>query len=540
MRAAAAHHPSSLLLAAACALAGCEGRPEQPPAGAGEPRRGGTAVLGTVVDVDNWNEYLSQQAFANALHRRLYPRLAREAPPEPGQPPRFEPELAEAWSFSEDRLALTFRLREASWSDGNPIQASDVRFTWRAQTSPEVGWINASTKEHIREVEARDPRTVVFHFDRAYPEQLADAVTGGVLPEHIFARVPFARWRTHDWSSVRVVSGPFRLAAYRPAEEIVLERNPGYYRAELPRLDRVVFRIVPDISNLLTQLLAGHLDYVDKLPPWEAARLERSGPVRIVEFRVPGFEYIGWNHRREPFDDPRVRRALTLAIDRQGLVDELLRGYGTVCAGPVPSWSAAADPALEPWPHDPGEAERLLREAGFARDSEGRLVRGGRPLALTLATNAGNRLREAVLVKVQEQLRRLGIEVQVASLEMAAFRERNAAGDFDAYVGGWTISGRALRQLFHSQMLPPRGANIVAYRSPRADALLERLDAAKTWEQALPVLRELQRCLHEEQPYTFLYEMPLLAAVAARLQGVSPGPPDDPLAHLEQAWIAVP
>ena len=133
-------------------------------------------------------------------------------------PEDFAPELAQSWETSEDGLMLTFRLREAFWSDGKPITAGDVRFTWQAQTSPDVPWIGAESKQMIRDVEVIDDRTVTFHFERAYPYQFVDAIEGGIVPQHVFGRVPFERWKDHDWSQARVGSGPFVLHEHRPGQ----------------------------------------------------------------------------------------------------------------------------------------------------------------------------------------------------------------------------------------------------------------------------------------------------------------------------------
>jgi len=198
-------------------LGGCIGNPPvEPPEAETGPRTGGTAVIGSISDIDSWNEYLSRQTFANSVHRRIFSRLVRERGDCSEQPYSHEPELAESWTTSEDGLALTFRLREAVWSDGEPIRASDVRFTWKAQTSAEVAWGLVTSKDHITDVEVLDDRTVTFHFDRVYPYQMEDANQGGIVPEHVFGAVPFDQWREFDWSTIRVASGPFVLEDHRP------------------------------------------------------------------------------------------------------------------------------------------------------------------------------------------------------------------------------------------------------------------------------------------------------------------------------------
>ena len=532
--------PSPPRLAAALALAaiaGCGGPAPEPPAA---PARGGTAILGTISDVDGWNEYLSRQSFASNVHRRIWLRLAQELGDGRDHPPSWDPLLAESWAFSEDGTVLTFRLREALWSDGRPVAASDVVFTWRAQTSSDVAWIGAGSKARVVSVEAADPRTVVFRFDGAYPDAFPDAVEGGILPEHVFGAVPFPDWRSHDWSLARVGSGPFLLERHAPGEEIALARNPRYFREGMPRLDRVVFRVVPDASSLVTQLLAGGLDYVEGVPPREADRVRSASGTRLLAFDYPMYDYVGWNGAKAPLDDPAVRRALTLAIDRKAIVDDLLYGFGRVSRGPVLSFGWGADDDLDPWPFDPAEARRLLKEQGFApRPGDGTLVRDGKPFEIEMATNAGNRLRESVVVKIQSQLWRIGVRVRPVPLEMQTFVHRNTTGDFDSYVGGWRFSGKIeLRPLFGSAETPPRGSNVDRYRSPEVDRLLDAMDRARDWRAAKPALDAIQREIHRDQPYTFLYETQRLAAAGPRLRDVEIDVPADPLARLERWWVA--
>ena len=290
-------------------LSACGGGEDEPRVAASQatagPQRGGTAVLGSVSDVDSWNPYLSQQAFANNLLRRIFLRLATPQADEEEHPQTHAPQLADSWSFGADGLQLTFVLREASWSDGKPITAADVRYTWLAQTATAVPWANVATKRHITDVQVVDERTVTFHFDRSYPYQLADAVEGGILPEHVYSAVPFDGWKTHDWSQVRVGSGPFLLARHDPGQQIVLERNPHYYESELPvarprRGPRRSRRRQPDHSAPVGR---------DRLPGGAVAGRRPSpeadrGDVAVVSFDYPNYDFIGWNGSRPPFDDP--------------------------------------------------------------------------------------------------------------------------------------------------------------------------------------------------------------------------------------------
>jgi peptide/nickel transport system substrate-binding protein len=493
-------------------------------------QRGGTLVMGSPVDADAWNEYVSQQTLASNLLHRIYARLAQEQGDARLHPPSFAPLLAESWSVSADGLTLTFKLRDATWSDGTPLTAGDVRFTWTAQTTPAVGWTGASSKERIKDVQVVDPHTVAFRFERAYPEMFADAVEGGIVPEHVFGKVAFADWRTHDWSQERVGSGPFLLTGWKPGEQITLGRNPRYVQKDRPFVDEIVVRIVPDVGNLETQLAAGAIDYLEGVPPQDAKRVGATQGVSLIVFENPMFDYVGWNGAKKPFDDPEVRRALTLGIDRQAIVEDLLYGYGRVSTGPLLSSWWAADPDLAAWPYDPDQARRILAAKGYD---------AAHPLSFELTTNAGNRVREAVTIKIQEQLSRIGVKVSPRTFEMKAFRERNVAGNYDAYVAGWRFNGKLdLASIFGSKAIPPAGSNVVAYRSDEVDRLLAAIGDASDWHDAKSAYAKLARRIHDDQPYTFLYEGKRIAAVGPRLKGLTIDVPSDPLARIESCWLA--
>ena len=493
------------------------------------PVAGGTLVIGGYSDIGNWNEYLTGATFDLNVLRRIYLRLADPAPGETNEPEDYVPSLAESWAFSDDGLALTFRLRPATWSDGTALTAADVRFTWQAQTSADVPWFGAVTKSLIRDVQVVDERTVTFQFERSHVYALADAVEGGILPEHVFGAVPFAEWVHHDWSAVSVGSGPFLIADYRPQEQITLERNPRYWREGFPLLDRVVIRIVPDAASLVTQLRTGDVQLVDGVAPRDAAGFADE-PSLVVHRIDQGYTYLGWNGARPPFDRSAVRHALTVATDRRALVDDLLYGFGRIGRGPIRSTQWAADPTIEPWPYDPERARRELAGHGYG---------DANPLRFRVLTNTGNALREATLVKLQDQFSRVGVQVKVESLEGRAFRQRVLAGDYDAYVGGWVFAGKIdVESLFASWALPPAGNNVVSYRSEDADAWLRKIDAATTRDELKAGYDGLQQRIHQDQPYTFLFENARILAHRREVGGVVVRTPGDPWLGLEEYWLA--
>ncbi len=519
-------------------LTGCGGQEESPdPVRTREPVHGGTAVIGVISDVDSWNEYLANQTSSLKVLRRIYLPLALETLGKDGNMPVLNPRIAESWTTSPDGRSVTFHLRQMNWSDGTPLTAEDVRFTWLAQVSKEVAWSNADAKSAILNVRVQDERTVTFELDKTYPEMMVDIISGGILPRHIYEKIPFGEWQTYDWSRIRVGCGPYLLEGYRPGEEISLTRNPSFYRRDLPHLDRIVYRIVPDMGNLILQLQAGTVDLVDGISPWQAESLISARSVDVREVPSLGYDYIGWNTTRPPLNDQEVRKALTLAVDREGIVEELLYGHGRVSLGPVPR-NYRIPVTGDAWPYDPDQARAILAAEGFVL-KDGVQHRNGGPFEIEITTNAGNALRNMVMVRVQEQLGRIGVKVQLLPpMQMSAFVSKNMSGDFDAYVGGWAFDGKVeLRGLFASSSLPPDGFNVVRYRSREFDAALEALEAAAAFPEMAGALQRIHDRIHTDQPYTFLFESSRLAASSTRLHGLPLNVPGDALADLEQAWI---
>jgi peptide/nickel transport system substrate-binding protein len=278
---------------------------------------------------------------------------------------------------------------------------------------------------------------------------------------------------------------------------------------------------------------------MEGVAPREAQRVRGTEGATLVPFDYPMYDFVGWNGARPPFDDPEIRRAMTLAIDRKALMEELLYGFGRVGKGPLMSFWWASDAGLSPWPFDPEEAGRILAAKGYApRASDGALARDGRPLEIELLTNAGNRLRESAMVKIQEQLSRIGVRVRVQTLEMQTLVHRVSGGEYDAYVGGWKLLGNIdLKPIFGSSGFPPGGNNVVRYKSAEVDALLERIETVSDWKEMKPLFASIERAIHRDQPYTFLYEAQRLAVAGPRLAGVAIDIPSDSLAHLEHWWV---
>lgn len=532
-------------------VAGCNGgkggkedgaaTPAPRPASAMEPRRGGTVVIGWTAAPTGVNELITQAtAITTELVRQIFPQLLQEQPDFEEHPPTFKPLLARSYEWSPDRKTLTVHLREdAVWSDGVPVTADDVRFTWQAATHPDIAWDSAYMKEHITDVEVVNAKTARFHFAKVYAKQLQDANEGGILPSHVWAKVPFPQWRDNaDWFREHlVVSGPFNVSSWDPQQQVVLVRNPRYFDKDRPYLDKVVIRNVADAASLTTQLYSGEIDFVPQVQPADMKRIQEDPRLRLIAYWFRLYVFVAWNERNPLFADVDVRRALTLGIDRQTIVDTLFPGgTGRVAVSPIVQSVWAFDRSLGPLPYDPQESRRILESKGW-KDSngDGVLDKGGKPFSFVLLSNAGNQQRNDAVVMIQEQLKQVGIRVEPRVVEFNSLVKDATAGTFDAMIFGFTMdTSMDLTAQFGSDRT--KEGNFGAYNNPEVDRLMVEATAKPQIQDAKPIFDRIQQILHRDQPVTLLWESQRLSAINRRVHDARPNALFS-LYNLEDWWV---
>jgi ABC-type transport system substrate-binding protein len=352
----------------------------------------------------------------------------------------------------------------------------------------------------------------------------------GILPAHLVSREALAAEaraagkdpatfsvRDSGFNRRPIGSGPFRFAAWESDVSIRLVRNEDYWKG--PANFREYFmRILPDVLTSEVAFYAGTADGYGA-QAHQVARLQNDPRFHVNSILGLGYTYIGYNLRRPLLQDVRVRTALGMAIDVDEIIRYVLYRQGQRTTGPYPQQTAYYDPDVTPLPHDPAGAERLLNEAGWRKNAQGILEKDGKPLAFTLITNSGNEERQAIMVIAQNAWRRLGVKVEVLSLEWAVFiRERVNKLDFDAVVLGWAMGLDAdIFQIFHSSQTGPQQLNFVGYANPRADELMVRIRREYDDARQTAMARELHRLIARDQPYTFLYVRQALSLLDGKI-----------------------
>jgi len=524
------------------ASAGCGGPDER--AGTGSftdrPRYGGTAVVASLTEASSMNRFASVDDISQELQNYvLFTTLIQyDENLEP------TPYLAERWdtTSSGDELALTFFLRDdVLWHDGVPTTAYDVEFTFDRVKDPATGYPRASSFANYDSLAVQDSFTITFFLKR-HPGFMDPWRTTAPMPQHLLGDVPPAELRQHPFGTETPTgNGPFRFVEHRAGDRWVFEANPAFPDAlgGRPHLDRLVYRYIEEPTTRFAEFLTGEVDVYLIVAPAQVAEIEANPGARIVSYANRNYAFINWNGRRPLFQDSRVRRALTLAIDRQEIVDAVRRGLGQVANSSVPPSHWAYDTDLPPLAYDPDSARLLLDAAGWLdHDGDGVRDKFGIAASFELTTNP-NPTREDILTLVQADLKQVGIDVRTRVQESQSLGANITSPErsFDAFVLGWqTEFNLDDRPLFSCSAIdgPYQWAG---YCNPRVDEILNVVTVDGNRSRTLPLWHEYQEILQTEQPYTFLYYDVRANGVRDRVRDVRMDIRGD-LINVKDWWVA--
>jgi peptide/nickel transport system substrate-binding protein len=450
----------------------------------------------------------------------------------------FEPALARGWT-RRDSVTLAFDLDpRATWQDGAPVTAQDVVFTFARARNPNLAPSLSKLLRRIVSVTAEGNRRVVFRYSRPYGEQLYDAVFHvAPLPAHLLAKIPPESLATSAFVQAPIGSGPYRWVRRVPGQFIELEANPHFFLGA-PAIRRVVYRLVTDSQAALNLILGGEGDATEVIPPPRSnVDLVAAHPnLRIVPYPSSTVAYLLFN-TKDPHDHSRphpilsdrdVRRAIGLALDRRRMVRTTFGNLAEVPYGPASQllWIRHGAPA--PAGQNVPEARRLLSARGWAdHDGDGTLDRNGTALALTMILPTSSAIRIQLAQIVQEQLRQVGIRVELVSAEFALYSERRTKGDYDIDFAGTSQdpSPSGISQSWSCG----GGRNFAGFCDTKVDSLIDAAtfattDVAHAWQA---VLRQIEA----DAPAVFMYAPTFQAVVPRRFANVQIRP--------ESLWLGL-
>ena len=465
------------------------------------------------------NPITATDAYASNINNYIYESLLKRDE----KSLELVPVLAESWDIADDHLQYTFHLKKnIRWQDGHPFTAGDILFSFERIKDPKVDAAHLRNYyQDIERLEALDDHTVRYHYRIPYFKALEFCGGIPIVPAHLFKDTD--NFNQHPIGRQPVGTGPYRLMHWDTGKEIVLTRNEDYW-GEKPHLNRIVFKIITDSTVALQVLKQGGLDLMGLRPiQWvrqtQTKRFEEN--FQKLKYFLPSYSYIGWNMRRPLFADRRVRQAMTMLMDRDMILKKVLFGLGTVINGTFYINSPEYDHNLKPYPFDPKAAVALLKDAGWEdRNGDGVLERDGVPFAFEFLISAGSKFGEQIATILQENLKGVGIKMEIRKLEWAVFVQRVDEHNFDACTMGWSLGWDTdPYQLWHSSQAD-KGSNFVGFRSEEADRLIEAARQEFDPHKRRLLFNRFSEILHEEQPYTFLFTTDALVAVARRFQNV--------------------
>ena len=508
----------SLLAGAALALLSC-GR--QAPC-----TRCDTLVIAAVNEPSSLIPPLVFETVGRDISDQLYERLADLSPGRsPADTAAYRPRLAARWA-RVDSLTWDFHLRPgAAWSDGRPVLASDVVFSFEAYADSVLDASARSVLAGHVVATALDPTTVEIHFDRNYPEQLYDATWHvRILPAHVWRSIPHEAWATDTLPAHLIGSGPYRLEQWTRSQSIELVSSHAG-AAPGAGIAHVIWRFAADPEVALNLVLAHEADLLETLTtPERAAKVEADSALRVVDYPSAAYGYVGYNVSRAPLGDARVRRALNQAVDRAAIATQLFGAGAKAPPGPMSQLLWLWDDSVRVLPVDSAAVATALDQAGWRVGSRGIRRSGSRRLAFDLLVPSTSAVRRRAAEILQERWRGIGAAVTVTAVDFPVFQARLAKGRFDSYIATyldepsprgladqWTTAGIGVLNYGH-------------YSNPAFDRRFAAATAEPNPRRARGIWREALDTLNADAPALFLFAPISRAAATRRLGAVALNP----------------
>lgn len=422
-------------------------------------------------------------------------------------------DLAESYRYVTPTV-IEFKLRRGvTWHDGEAFSAHDVLFTYNLIKSPKTITPYASDFRVVKSVNVIDDATLRVTYEKPYFKAL-EIWMMGIVPRHILQNekdIMGSRFNTHP-----IGTGPYILKKLEFSKQIVLEANPHYFEHKA-KIDKIIFHVISDPMTRFLMLKSGEID-IDTLEPMQFER-QLGGNFHtkfdVIETASHSYTYLGFNLRLKKFQDPRVREALSLAIDRQELIDILFLNHGKVCTGPFLPGSKGFNDTLKAPKHNIPKALALLKAAGY--DS-------AHPLAFEIATSNSNAIRPYAAEIMQRQLGRIGVKVTLRVMEWQAFLNTVVMPKkFETVLLGWSLSLTPdPYMVWHSDSDVPGGFNMIGYHSGPTDALIERMENSTDPEKIASLQKDIFARIVGDNPYLFLVIPNDITVYNRRIKGIKP------------------
>ena len=428
--------------------------------------------------------------------------------------------------ISSDGLHWRIKLREGvTWHDGTPFTADDVKFTIDLINNPSFRASRRQGHELVRDIEVISPTEISWRMERGYAPYAALLSSTFIVPKHLLGEVEDPN--SAPFNNAPVGTGAYRWDARVAGDHISLRRNPDYFDTPAV-IEQAVFKYVPDLNVLYTQYKTGDIDFtgLQGITPDHYEEARNISGRTLLELPAASVESVALNLGRPQFQDPKVRQALYLAIDKASIIDALYYGLPTATESYMPQQSRYYNAELPEQRFDIDAANQLLDEAGWERGGDGIRAKDGVRLSFTNSTTAGNQVREQVQQFIQQTWREIGVEMSISNLPPAVmWGEYWTMSQFDSVVVGINFLTGAdpdVSDYFGSRAISAQGGagqNCFQFANEEADQLLADGGANQDPEQRLPVYLRLQQLIRDELPMLPLFQYTNLRGHREGLEG---------------------
>lgn len=469
-----------------------------------------------------------------------------------------KPLLAKSWEWSDDSLTLNIKLRDdVYWSDGVQFNADDVVFTYGIYSDAKTKskfysmfqnfYVNEDLSIDInKSFEILSPFEIKINFKPNAVPTLFD-ISYPILPKHIFDKIPRDGLANAEANVKPVGTGPYKLSVWTKNQSIKLVKNDKSVLANDSMIPELIFKIVPDYNARITQLKNGEIDFAEDIKPIDVDDLRKIDKLKIEFQKGRVYDYVGWNNinpeiynknkkitPNKLFGNPEVRKALTYAIDRKTILEEFLNNNGEVAAGPIaPIFKNSIDESIKPYPFDPDKAKEILAREGW-KDSNlnGTIDKNGNEFAFTLYIAGGNPLRNSTATMVKNNLKSIGIDAAVETVEPQVFWGNVYSKKYNAWIAGWSVPIPInLKPYWHSD-LKNNVPNVISYQNNEADRLLNKMETKISKDELNKTYKDFLSILYNDAPVSFLFWKDKIIAYNKNIDGVAV----NPLGIVHKCW----
>ncbi len=506
-------------------------------------------VVGISADVQSFNSLFAFSYEETVIADLLYPGLLDFQWNEELGDLDVYPMIAKSWQWSDDSSTIKFILRDdIKWSDGEMLTTEDVVFSYDVYSDPIVqsrllGTFDQLFTEADGHIDVKKTFNILseYEFEIHFSEDSnpdLNKIVVPVIPSHILTDVKRDELGTHESNFHPVSSGAFTLKKWDQNQTIVLKADSNSFLFQQGQVSELVFKIIPDYTSRILQIKKGDIDLVELVKVEDIEGLAVLENISVKSIVGREYDYVGWNNLdvgefakgkvtpHKIFGNSKVRKALTLAINREEILDQYLLNQGILAATPVsPIFKSAFNGDVKPYEFSPEEAKKILMSEGWKDENkDGILEKGNTEFKFTLYFPVGNPLREYAAVIIKNNLNAIGINVTNEKMELGAFIDNLYEKKLDAWLAGWGIPiPLDLKPYWYSD---PDVAvlNFVGYRNAEADKILDQLEMESDRKRKNDLIKKIQEIIHIDEPVTFLYWTPNLVVYNKKIKNLNPTP----------------